>query len=136
MRLEKPDAKTHIKSMNDNGKVAAAAAPETASAADQDAARAWRVVPLEGAYELTYCDQAGNPSTRRVIARELKIGPGKTLLGGIDMANDHYRGFRADRIESLVDGETGEIVCRNVLDWLLKRALRKGKERRRAASIL
>jgi predicted DNA-binding transcriptional regulator YafY len=92
------------------------------------------VLPLDGAYELAYCDEAGTPSRRRVIARELKVGPGKTLLGGIDMANDHYRGFRADRIASLVDGETGETVCRNVLDWLLKRAMRKDKERRRAAS--
>ena len=39
-------------------------------------------------------DQAGNPSRRRIIARELKVGPGKTLLGGIDMADDGYRGFR------------------------------------------
>ena len=95
----------------------------------------WRVVPLEGAYELSYCDEAGNPSRRRVIAREVKIGPGKTLLGGIDMADDGYRGFRADRIEYLVDGETGEIIRRNVIDWLLKRAERQEKERRCAGSI-
>ena len=95
----------------------------------------WRTMSLEGAYELSYCDEAGNPSLRRVMARELKVGPGKTLLGGIDMADDGYRGFRADRIEYLVDGETGEIVRRNVIDWLLKRAERQEKERRRAAQI-
>ncbi len=101
----------------------------------ESAQGAWRVVPLEGAYELSYCDEAGNPSLRRVMARELKVGPGKTLLGGIDMADDGYRGFRADRIEYLVDGETGEVVRRNVIDWLLKRAGQQDKERRRAASI-
>jgi predicted DNA-binding transcriptional regulator YafY len=102
---------------------------------DESAHGGWRLVPLEGAYELSYCDEAGNPSRRRVIARELRIGPGKTLLGGIDMADDGYRGFRADRIEYLVDGETGEIIRRNLIDWLLKRAERQDKERRRAAPL-
>src|SRR3712207_3892281 len=27
----------------------------------ESAQEAWRVVPLEGAYELSYCDEAGNP---------------------------------------------------------------------------
>jgi predicted DNA-binding transcriptional regulator YafY len=134
MQLEKSVVKTHIEPMTSKEKALATAGPAPPSAAEREAAGAWRVVPLEGAYELSYCDEAGNPSRRRVIARELKIGPGKTLLGGIDMESDHYRGFRADRIDSLVDGETGEIVCRNVLDWLLKRATRRGKEHRRAAS--
>jgi predicted DNA-binding transcriptional regulator YafY len=97
--------------------------------------RPWRTLPLEGAFQLSYCDEAGNPTLRRVIARELKIGPGKTILGGIDMANDGYRGFRADRIASLVDGESGETVSRNILDWLLKRAERQDRERRRAAPL-
>jgi predicted DNA-binding transcriptional regulator YafY len=92
----------------------------------------WRVYPLEGALELHYCDQAGNPSTRRIIARELKVGPGKTLLGGIDMADDGYRGFRADRIDCIVDAETGVSVDRNILDWLIKRAECQAKERRKA----
>ena len=96
---------------------------------------AWRLLPLEGAYELSYCDEAGNSSRRRVIARELKVGPGKTLLGALDMVDDGYRGFRADRIEYLIDGETGEVIRRNVIDWLLKRAERQGKERHRAASL-
>jgi len=97
------------------------------------AAGGWRVLPLEGAYELFYCDRAGNASRRRLYARELKVGPGKTLLGGIDQATDAYRGFRADRIEYLVDAETGEFVRRNVLDWLLKRADRQEKARRAEA---
>ena len=92
-------------------------------------------MPLEGAYELSYCDEAGKPSRRRMIARELRVGPGKMLLGGIDMAGDGYRGFRADRIEYLVDGESGEVIRRNVIDWLLKRAEQQEKERRRAATI-
>jgi predicted DNA-binding transcriptional regulator YafY len=96
---------------------------------------AWRVYPLEGALELHYCDQFGNPSTRRIIARELKVGPGKTLLGGIDMADDGYRGFRADRIDSIVDAETGLIIDRNILDWLIKRAESQARARRKAERV-
>ena len=93
---------------------------------------AWRIFPMEGAFELAYCDEAGNPSTRYVIVRELKVGPGKTLLGGIDMADDGYRGFRADRIQRIVDAETGQTIDRNILDWLIKRASDQAKERRKA----
>ena len=93
---------------------------------------AWRVFPLEGALELRYQDVAGNLSRRRVMARELKVGPGKTLLGAIDMADDGYRGFRGDRIEWLLDAETGQIVHRNIVDWLIRRAQAQEKERRRA----
>jgi predicted DNA-binding transcriptional regulator YafY len=93
---------------------------------------AWRVYPMEGALELHYFDRAGNPSRRRILARELKVGPGKTLLGGIDMADDGYRGFRADRIERIVDAETGLVIDRNILDWLLKRAEEQARERRKA----
>lgn len=93
---------------------------------------AWRVFPMEGAFELAYHDEAGNPSTRYVIVRELKVGPGKTLLGGIDMSDEGYRGFRADRIQRMVDAETGQTVDRNILDWLIKRASTQAKERRKA----
>ena len=93
---------------------------------------AWRVYPMEGALELHYFDRAGNPSRRRILARELKVGPGKTLLGGIDMADDGYRGFRADRIERIVDAETSLVIDRNILDWLLKRAEQQARERRKA----
>ncbi len=92
----------------------------------------WHVYPLEAALELDYVDQAGNPSRRWVIVRELKVGPGKMLLGGIDMSDDGYRGFRVDRIERLEDAETGLVVDRNILDWLMKRAERQAKERRKA----
>ncbi len=94
---------------------------------------AWHVYPLEGAMQLAYRDVAGNPSLRRILARELKIGPGKVLLGGIDATDDGYRGFRADRIDLLVDAETGQTVDRNILDWLVKRALQQSKQRRRTA---
>ena len=93
---------------------------------------AWRVYPLEGALELHYHDVAGNLSRRRVLARELKVGPGKTLLGGIDMAVDGYRGFRADRIDRIRDAESGRTIDRNVLDWLIGLAVAQEKERRKA----
>ncbi|WP_445503849.1 hypothetical protein [Microvirga sp. G4-2] len=92
----------------------------------------WHVYPFDGALEIDYVDQAGNPTRRWVIARELKVGPGKMLLGGIDMSDDGYRGFRVDRIERLEDAETGFVVHRNILDWLMKRAERQAKERRKA----
>jgi predicted DNA-binding transcriptional regulator YafY len=106
--------------------------PETGRRSTPFAKGVWRVLPLEGAFELSYCDEAGNPTLRRVIARELKVGPGKTILGAIDMAHDGYRGFRADRIARVVDAETGETVERNVLDWLTGRAERQAREERKA----
>ena len=109
----------------------AEAAPSRAPARERDEGQ-WRVLPMEGALELAYSDAAGNPSRRRIIARELKMGPGKTLLGGIDMADDGYRGFRADRIGRVVDAETGETIDRNIIDWLIKRAEAQAKERRKA----
>jgi predicted DNA-binding transcriptional regulator YafY len=93
----------------------------------------WHVYPLDGALELDYVDQAGNASRRWVVAHELKVGPGKMLLGGIDlMADDGYRGFRVDRIARLEDAETGLVVEHNILDWLMKRAEQQAKARRRA----
>lgn len=92
----------------------------------------WHVYPFDGALEIDYIDQAGNPTRRWVITRELKVGPGKMLLGGIDMADDGYRGFRVDRIQRIEDAETGIEVDRNILDWLMKRAERQAKERLRA----
>ena len=93
---------------------------------------AWRVYPLEGALELHYRNVAGSPSRRRIVARELKVGPGKTLLGGIDMADGGYRGFRADRIDTIIDAETNGRVDRNILDWLIDRAVAQDRERRGA----
>ncbi len=83
---------------------------------------AWRVLPFEGAFELSYTDATGQWSVRRLISREVKIGPGKVLLGGLDMQTGEYRGFRADRIVRLHDAGTGETVDRNIVDWLMKRA--------------
>ncbi len=96
---------------------------------------AWRVFPLEGTLELHYRDVAGNPSRRRIMAHELKVGPGKTLLGGIDQTTDGYRGFRADRIDYVIDVESGQTVDRNILDWLIKRAQRQLKERQKALRL-
>ncbi|HEV7253724.1 MAG TPA: hypothetical protein VGN97_11620 [Mesorhizobium sp.] len=93
---------------------------------------AWRVLPLEGDFELAYRDAAGNPSLRRLNAVELKIGPGKLLLGGIDGQLDAYRGFRVDRIHSLKAVDSGEVVSRNILDWLMDRAGKQERARARA----
>ncbi len=91
----------------------------------------WQVLPLDGAFEFSYLDAAGAPSLRKLVAHELKIGPGKTLLGGTDVHQGAYRGFRADRINVIEDVESGETVDRNVLDWLLRKAMRQDRERRR-----
>ena len=47
------------------------------------------------------------------------------------MADDGYRGFRADRIDRIVDAETGQVIDRNILDWLIRTAERR-QERRQA----
>jgi predicted DNA-binding transcriptional regulator YafY len=95
---------------------------------------AWHVFPLDGLLELAYRDVAGNRTRRRLSARELKVGPGRALLGGIDRTTESYRGFRADRIDWLRDGETGDVIRRNIVDWLLKRAQAQARARRKAAS--
>ena len=96
---------------------------------DADRWSAWRVLPLTGTYELVYRDEAGRFSIRVLEAQELKIGPGKTLLGGFCEARGGYRGFRADRIERIADAETSEAAERNVIDWLLKRAAKQARQR-------
>jgi predicted DNA-binding transcriptional regulator YafY len=88
---------------------------------------AWRVVPIEGAFEIVYEDSRGLWSTRFLDARELKLGPGRTLIGGIDRARGGYRGFRADRIRRLTSGP--ERVETGILDWLLGRAEAQRRER-------
>jgi hypothetical protein len=85
---------------------------------------AWRALPLPGLFEIVYRDVSGAFTVRRVFAQELKVGPGKTILGGQDDRSGSYRGFRADRIEHIRDLETGEAAERNIIDWLLKRAAR------------
>ncbi|MGU3465908.1 hypothetical protein ACLBXO_13735 [Methylobacterium sp. C33D] len=82
----------------------------------------WRTLPLEGRFDLVYEDAAGAWSSRSIDARELRLGPGRTLLGGIDARRGGYRGFRVDRIRRLVDGATGERVETGILDRLLGRA--------------
>jgi hypothetical protein len=92
---------------------------------------AWRVLPLEGIFQFSYHDAAGTPSLRQLVAHELKIGPGKVLLGGTDLTTGAYRGFRADRIHLLEDVDTGRTIGRNILDWLLKTALAQETARSR-----
>ncbi|KMO15841.1 hypothetical protein SQ03_16285 [Methylobacterium platani JCM 14648] len=94
---------------------------------------AWRVLPIEGRFEIVYEDGNGAWSVRRLQAHELKIGPGRVLVGGTDRDRDGYRGFRADRIHRLTDRDTGERVERNILDWLTRRA--EGTRRARAAAM-
>lgn len=94
---------------------------------------AWRVLPIEGRFELVYEDGNGAWSVRRLQAHELKIGPGRVLVGGTDRDRDGYRGFRADRIHRLTDRDTGERVEHNILDWLTRRA--QATRRARAAAL-
>jgi hypothetical protein len=89
----------------------------------------WRVLPLEGTFEIVYEDSRGAWSTRRVEARELKLGPGRTLLGGIDRGRGGYRGFRADRIRRLTDSSSATRIETGILDWLLARAEAQRRER-------
>lgn len=127
--------------MTDNDFHSLAAGPGAAANATPNAPverqeGAWRVLPLEGAFEIAYEDGRGLRSIRRLFARELKVGPGKALLGGVDRDRDGYRGFRADRIRRLSDPSTGERIERNVVDWLIRRAerhLRALNAARRAA---
>jgi hypothetical protein len=94
--------------MSDKDNFSLAAAAEGARSEAERSTSAWRILPIEGAYELFYCDEFGNTSRRRLFARELKVGPGKTLLGGIDQTTDAYRGFRADsRLPSRSDRVSG-----------------------------
>ncbi|MDP4022256.1 hypothetical protein Q8W71_06455 [Methylobacterium sp. NEAU 140] len=95
-------------------------------------AGAWRTLPLEGRFDLVYEDGTGAWSSRRLAARELRLGPGRTLLGGIDAARGGYRGFRVDRIRRLTDRDTGERVETGILDLLLARA----EAQRRAEAAL
>ncbi len=83
---------------------------------------AWRIVPLSGTFEVVYEDARGAWTTRTLDARELKLGPGRTLLGGTDRAHGLYRGLRADRIRRLTDIRSGQRVEAGILDWLLARA--------------
>ncbi|GAB6971197.1 hypothetical protein [Methylobacterium phyllosphaerae] len=98
-------------------------APERpARPAPGSAPAGWRTLPLAGHFDLVYEDAAGAWSNRSLDARELRLGPGRTLLGGIDARRGGYRGFRVDRIRRLVDGATGERIETGILDRLLGRA--------------
>lgn len=111
----------------------AAASPDAPAPPAERQEGAWRVLPLEGTVELVYEDSRGLWSTRVIAARELKLGPGRTLLGGIDRARGGYRGFRADRIRRLTDPASGQRIETGILDWLLAQA--EAQRRERAALV-
>lgn len=94
---------------------------------------AWRVLPIEGRFALVYEDGNGAWSVRHLAAHELKIGPGRVLVGGTDQHRGGYRCFRADRVRRLSDRDTGERIERNILDWLTRRA--EATRRNRAAAL-
>ena len=96
--------------------------PTVRGRASEPTVGAWRTLPLEGRFDLVYEDGAGAWSSRTLAARELKLGPGRTILGGIDAARGGYRGFRVDRIRRLTDHDSGERVETGILDRLLARA--------------
>lgn len=91
----------------------------------------WSLMPLSGRFDLVYEDGQGVWSRRTVEARELKLGPGRTLLGGIDPGRGGYRGFRTDRIRRLTDAATGERLEGGILDWLMARAEAQRREQAR-----
>lgn len=96
-------------------------------------AAAWRTLPVSGLFDLVYEDRTGAWTTRTLEARELKLGPGRTLLGGIDRARGLYRGFRVDRIRRLTDHATGERIETGILDRLFALAGPRRSARGRAA---
>jgi hypothetical protein len=82
------------------------------------ASTGWLTLPVAGIFDLVYEDRTGAWSSRTLKARELKLGPGRTLLGGIDLARGLYRGFRVDRIRRLTDQATGKRIETGILDHL------------------
>lgn len=100
-----------------------------APASDDGVQGAWRTLPLEGRFEVVYEDARGAWTTRTLDARELKLGPGRTLLGGTDRAHGLYRGLRADRIRRLTESASGTRIETGILDWLLARAEAQRKAR-------
>lgn len=105
-------------------------------------ASAWRNLPISGLFDIVYEDRSGAWTTRTLEARDLKLGPGRTLLGGIDVARGLYRGFRVDRIRRLTDHATGERIETGMLDHLFalahpRRGARAGaRSRGRPAAAL
>lgn len=109
----------HMMSMSQNAFSVSVGRP---AGAVESPSGAWRTLPLAGHFDLVYEDATGAWSNRSLSARELKLGPGRTLLGGVDARRGGYRGFRVDRIRRLTDGATGERIETGILDRLLGRA--------------
>lgn len=112
--------------------IGASEAPPTPPSVAERQDGAWRVLPIEAVFEIVYENGNGAWSTRWLDARELKLGPGRTLLGGIDRARGGYRGFRADRIRRLTDPARRVRIEAGILDWLL--GLAEAQRRARAAT--
>lgn len=94
-------------------------------------AAAWRNLPISGMFDIVYEDRSGTWTTRTLEARDLKLGPGRTLLGGIDLARGLYRGFRVDRIRRLTDHASGDRIETGILDRLFALAQpRRGRRNR------
>lgn len=107
--------------------------PALPSAPARAPAAAWQIVPVSGLFDIVYEDRAGIWTSRTIEARELKLGPGRTLLGGIDQVRGLYRGFRVDRIRRLTDHATGERIETGILDRLFALAKPRRGTRRAAA---
>lgn len=60
--------------------------------------------------EILYTDTHGNTSARRVTCRRLIERRGRHYLEGICHERRAYRCFRLDRIDEIIDPETGEIL--------------------------
>ncbi|BAU91819.1 hypothetical protein MPPM_3214 [Methylorubrum populi] len=110
------------------------ASPAPAAPPVGEARDAWRTLPLEGTFEVVYEDARGAWTTRTLDARELKLGPGRTLLGGTDRAHGLYRGLRADRIRRLTEPASGTRIETGILDWLLARAQAQRQAQRKVRS--
>ncbi len=80
---------------------------------------------LRGALDITYIDAKGDRTDRYIEAVSLEGRGGKLYLGGWCEMRNAFRSFRVDRIATLADGETGEIVD-DIASWLIDRALRGG----------
>lgn len=89
----------------------------------------WQVHPMSGIFEITYEDSGGVRTRRMLEARELKLGLGRTLLGGVDLERGQFRAFRADRIRSLSEAGSGILVETGILDWLLDHAKPQRRDR-------
>jgi hypothetical protein len=86
-------------------------APETLNAIEpNDAPPAWGAEAITGrTFVILYSDSKGQASERQVLCRRLVDNGGTLYLHAYCYARDRIRTFRADRISSIVDSQTGEV---------------------------